>query len=131
MANTPIEAVYVATKTNFEPTVQVRYPYVYDGSALPYIYMYEADDPRNKMFLCDDKGGEARITIGYMSDSFNDCVDYLETIIDYVKSLIGSYSPIKINFVTISSVRDLTGLEQAETMVYRREFDAIVKWGKA
>lgn len=132
MADTVIEAVYVAAKTQFDSTVApVSYPYRFDGSTLPYLYMSEVGDPRDKAFLCSDKGGNSRITFGYISDDFVDCVDTLESIIDWVENnIIGNFAPIYIWDANITDVRDLTGLEQAETKVYRREFDVIVSWEK-
>lgn len=130
MANTPIEAVYVAMKAQYQPGIPVRYPYVFDDQNLPYIYMYEVDDPREKGFLCDDSGGISRITVGYMTTTFEDAVDQLETIITFVEGLFGEYSPVEIWKVQVESVRDLTGIEQSAQFVYRREFDILISWGK-
>lgn len=126
MANTPVEAVYKALQDQF--TI-VKYPYVFEEQSVPYYYMYEVNDPRLKQFLCDSRGGQSRITIGRIDTSFTDCVDQLESMASFIETLIGEYSPIEIYDSSISDSRDLTGLEQSQNKVYRREFDVIVTWG--
>lgn len=131
MANTPVEIVYKALKDKYEPgTYQVRYPYVSDGASAPYIYMYEVDDPRIKGALCDARGGESRITIGLIAKTFESCVDGLESILAFAESIYGSYAPIEAWGLKALDVRDLTGLEQSEDKVYRREFDLIIQWAE-
>jgi hypothetical protein len=131
VANTPIEAVYAALKTEYEGTYFVRFPYVFDEPGLPYIYMEQPDDPLLKGFLCDESGGIARITIGFLSADFPDYVDILETIITFCKTLPGAYAPMTINQVQPTSLVDLTGLEQGEQKVYRRQFDLMVSWSRS
>ena len=131
MANTPVETIYTSLKSEYEPNIFVRYPFVFDEAAIPYIYMAEVDDPRLKGFLCDTSGGESRITIGYLSTTFEDCVDQLETIITFVNTLFGVDSPLEVWKVQIQSVRDLTALDIAQQKVFRREFDTIISWGRS
>lgn len=131
MANSPVEILYTALKSQYEPPA-VRYPYSFDEKSVPYLYMYEASDPRTKTFLCDGKGGEARFTVGYVSDDFADCVDTLETMLDWIEAnILGDYSPLAVHWVDLGGVRDLTGIEQADKKIYRREADVIITWGKA
>ncbi len=124
-----LQDVYTAMKSHYEPVIKVRYPYVYDEAAVPYIYMYEVDDPRQKNYLCDSDGGQSRITIGYLSESFPDCVDTLDSIIDYVRTLYGS-GTVEVSIVDAGNTRDLTGIDESEKMIYRREFDTIFYWSK-
>jgi len=130
VANTPVEAIYTALKSKYEPgTYAVRYPYVYDEAGAPYLYMSEVDDLRDQAFLCDSRGGDSRITIGLVDTSFESCVDGLEAVIAYCETLAGLYAPITVFWVIAGDVRDLTSIEQSQGKLYRREFDLIVRWG--
>lgn len=132
MANTPIQAVYVATKNNYEPGILVRYPYVYDETAVPYLYMYEVDDPRNLDDFCASRGGEARITVGILAKDFDYATDQLEAVMAFLEALRGgNYAPIELTDVDVVDVRDLTGIEQSQQKLYRREFDIVVRWRQA
>lgn len=130
MANTPVEILYTSLKSQYEPgTYQVRYPYVFDAATIPYLYMYEVDDPRIKGVLCDDRGGVSRITVGIIHSDFIGAVDGLESVIAFIETLRGPYSPIKAWNIKCADVRDLTGLEQSEGLFYRREVDVLISWG--
>ena len=128
MANSSIEVIYKELKDKYEPSVFVRYPYMYDKKSVPYMYMQEIDDPLTGTYLCGTEGGLTRITIGYLSETFEDCVDFLKTVQAYVQTLIGTYAPININSIDITSELDLTALDLAQEKVFRRQFDVIVDW---
>jgi len=129
MANA-IETLYKSLKTEYEPTIKVRYPYIYDDTQVPYIYMYEVDDPRIPNYLCDTTGGQSRLTIGYLSTRFADCVDKLDTIINFCNTLHGDYTGIEITQVFSGNTRDLTDMNNSQRRIYRREFDIILFWSK-
>ena len=129
MANSGIEVIYKALKDKYEPLgVFVRYPYSYDKVSIPYIYMSQVDDPLEASYLCDASGGLTRITIGYLSETFEDCVDYLKTIQAFAQTLIGVYAPVTINSIDITSELDLSALDLAQEKTFRRQFDLLVDW---
>lgn len=130
MADSVIEALYTTLKSHYEPGILIRYPFSFDEQSIPYAYFYQVDDTLQKDLLCDTSGGESRFTFGYLSTSFEDCVDTLNGMIDYVKSLYGDYSPLTIYEIKAESARDLSGVDLAQEKVFRREFDFIVTWGK-
>ena len=130
MANSSIEVIYKAIKDQYEPSVFVRYPFSFDQNSVPYIYMQQVDDELLKSYLCDDSGGLTRITLGYLSESFTNCVDFLKTVQEFVLTLIGDYSPITINSIRVTSELDLTDLNNAQEKIYRRQFDILVDWSK-
>ncbi len=129
MANSGLEVIYKALKDEYESKgIFVRYPYSYDKISVPYIYMSQVDDPLNAPFLCNESGGETRISVGFLSETFSDCVDYLKTIQTFCLGLIGDYSPVVINSIDVTSELDLSSLDTAQEKVFRRQFDLIVTW---
>lgn len=125
-----IQSIYKTLKTEYEPDIKVRYPFVYDSASIPYIYMYEVDDPRIPDFLCDTSGGQCRMTIGYLSTRFADCVDKIETILTFCDTILGNIGGVEITQINAGNTRDLTDISQAQKKIYRREFDMIIYWSK-
>ncbi len=125
-----IEAVYTTLKTKYEPSIFIRYPFSFDEASIPYAYFYQVDDTLTKDYLCDSSGGISRFTFGYMSNTFEDCVDTLETMIEYIRTIIGVYGAVTITEMHAQNARDLTGMDLAQEKVYRREFDFLVYWSK-
>ena len=129
MANSGIEVIYKALKDKYEPLgVFVRYPYSYDKISVPYIYFSQVDDGLNASYLCDSSGGLTRLTVGYLSETFEDCVDYLKSVQEFCQTLIGSYPPVTVNEINVTSELDLTGLDTAQEKIFRRQFDLLVDW---
>lgn len=134
MADSLIDAVYSTLLSDSTFTTAVGsfyYPYVIDDAkSAKYAVMFEVDDTRERMVLCDVEGGEARIQFNYVSNNFTDTVGTIETMITRVRLLPGDYTNIVIDFVTIGPTRDLVGGDQMAARNFARAFDGIFTWHK-